>query len=77
MILHGEVANILTLALLHHPFQVACRMESIKAPWGITHAVNDVGFKTIGVINHGAHTILMLQAIGIKFCLMLTNSSRL
>ena len=60
MILHGKVANVLTLTLLHQPFQVTRRVKSVKATRGITHAVNDIGFKTIGIINHGAHTILAL-----------------
>ena len=71
MVFHREIRNILATALLNHQLQVACRVESKQSAWRITQTIYDVCLKSIGVIYHRSHAILLFQTISIQLCLML------
>ena len=75
-ILDGKVGDILPSPLLDKALEVLRRMETKELPGRIAQAVDDPGLETVGVIDDRTDAILILQAVGIEFGLMLPLAGR-
>ena len=70
-VLHAEIIDIASLPFLYQQLQIAFGMEGIQSARRIAQTINDVGLKTIGVVDDRSCAISFFQAIGIQFRLVL------
>ena len=75
-VLHTEIRDIVSFPLLYQQLQVAFGVESIQSTRWVAQAIDDVGLKTIRVVDDRSYTVSLFQAVGIQFGLVLTNKRR-
>ena len=60
-----EVGDVSSATFLNHTLQVVFGVETVESSWWIAEPVDDVGLKSVGVVDHWSHAIFCLQAVGI------------